>query len=64
MLHFRRPDDILCVSSHLDTSLQEGAAVATPYYPYYEDVTGHGTNVTHSPGLNDTVAVYRKLIAA
>ena len=37
--------------------------MATPYFPYYEDITGHGTNVTHSPGLNATVAVYRKVVA-
>lgn len=42
--------------------LQEGKAVATPFFPYYESVINHDTNVTVQPGLNYTVDVYRKIV--
>ena len=38
---------------------QMGSAVATPTFPYYEDINAHDRNVTHSPGLNASVDAYR-----
>ncbi|EDQ84193.1 uncharacterized protein MONBRDRAFT_30494 [Monosiga brevicollis MX1] len=38
-----------------------GSAVASPMYPYYEDVDGHNNNVTHAPGLNASVDLFRRI---
>lgn len=43
-------------------ALQRNGTVATPFFPYYEDIDSHGGgHVTHSPGLNATVDVYRAM---
>lgn len=60
--HPTRSLSLILAARPLPILVQESAAVATPYYPYYEDITGHGTNVTHSPGLNATIDVYREIV--